>query len=313
MDMGDWNLLERELRRTCPQLELRRDESMRAHTAFRIGGPAALMALPKDQNQARAAVCVAAAAGVRPFFLGNGTNLLVADEGYEGLIVKLSGELRCLRVQGACLTAGAAAALSRLSCAAQEQGLTGLEFACGIPGFLGGAVVMNAGAYGGEMSQVLDSVTFLDEACRIRTLPASECGFAYRRSIFADHPEWLILEARLVLARGDRAEIRARMEELSRRRREKQPVDLPSAGSAFRRPKNGYAAALIDSSGCKGLSVGKAQVSSKHAGFIVNTGGATCADVLELMRRVRKRVLERTGVELEPEIKTLGVMQWNLS
>ena len=179
-----------------------------------------------------------------------------------------------------------------------------MEFAGGIPGSVGGAVTMNAGAYGGEIAQVLESATFLDESGEVRTLPASECGFGYRKSIFSDR-KCLILKARFHLEQGDPAAIRARMEELAAKRREKQPLEYPSAGSMFKRPPGHFAAALIDQCGLKGLTVGGAQVSEKHAGFVVNRGGATCNHVLELVRQVKEEVLRQTGVELEMEVKVL--------
>jgi UDP-N-acetylmuramate dehydrogenase len=302
--------LQKLLAERHPSLELRADEPMSRHTTFRIGGPAALMALPRTAGEAKAAVKTARELGIEPFILGNGSDLLVADEGYPGFIIKLAGEFEeicfCPAPKGGTpqLTAGGAALLSTLSKTALHWGLTGLEFASGIPGSVGGAVTMNAGAYGGEMAQVLESVTFLDEAGEVCTLPASECGFGYRHSVFSDR-KCLILKARFHLDQGDPAAIRARMEELAAKRREKQPLEWPSAGSMFKRPPGHFAAALIDQCGLKGLTVGGAQVSEKHAGFVVDRGGATCADVLELVRQVRESVLRQTGVELEMEVKVL--------
>ena len=296
--------LEKLLRERCPALELRRDESMSKHTTCRIGGRAALMALPARQWEAVAAMRTARELGIEPFILGNGSNLLVADEGYPGFIIKLTWDFDGIREVNRGLEAGGAVLLSRLSNALVGRGLTGLEFAGGIPGSVGGAVTMNAGAYGGEMAQVLESVTFLDEAGEVCTLPASECGFGYRHSVFSDR-KCLILKARFHLDQGDPAAIRARMEELAAKRREKQPLEWPSAGSMFKRPPGHFAAALIDQCGLKGLTVGGAQVSEKHAGFVVDRGGATCADVLELVRQVRESVLRQTGVELEMEVKVL--------
>ena len=296
--------LKKQLEEGCPGLELREDEPMSRHTTFRIGGPAALMALPRTVGEAKAAVKAARALEVEPFFLGNGSNLLAADGGYPGFVVKLAGDFDQIREVNRGLEAGSAVLLSRLSNALLGRGLTGLEFAGGIPGSVGGAVTMNAGAYGGEMAQVLESVTFLDEAGEVCTLPASECGFGYRHSVFSDR-KCLILKARFHLDQGDPAAIRARMEELAAKRREKQPLEWPSAGSMFKRPPGHFAAALIDQCGLKGLTVGGAQVSAKHAGFVVDRGGATCADVLELVRQVRESVLRQTGVELEMEVKVL--------
>jgi len=296
--------LEKLLRERCPALELRTDEPMSKHTTFRIGGPAALMALPRTVGEAKAAVKAARALEVEPFFLGNGSNLLVDDGGYPGFVVKLAGDFDQIREVNRGLEAGSAVLLSRLSNALLGRGLTGLEFAGGIPGSVGGAVTMNAGAYGGEVAQVLESATFLDESGEVRTLPAPECGFGYRKSVFSDR-KCLILKARFHLEQGGPAAIKARMEELAAKRREKQPLEYPSAGSMFKRPPGHFAAALIDQCGLKGLAVGGAQVSEKHAGFVVNRGGATCADVLELVRQVKEEVLRQTGVELEMEVKVL--------
>lgn len=297
--------LARKLREELPGLELREEEPMRNHTTFRIGGPARLMALPRNGKEAAAAVRLAAAEGVAPFFLGNGSNLLVADGGFDGFILKTTG-LEQTREVNRRLRAECGIPLARLAMAALGRGLTGLEFAHGIPGTLGGAVMMNAGAYGGEMVQVLTSVTYLDEAGTRHTLPAGACGLSYRHSLFCGHPEWLILEAEMDLPQGEGEQIRGRMEELARKRREKQPLEWPSAGSTFKRPAGGYAAAMIDAAGLKGFSVGGAMVSTKHAGFVINAGGATFDDVLSLMREIRRRVFEREGVWLEPEVKIIG-------
>lgn len=296
--------LKKRLAERCPALELRINEPMSKHTTFRIGGPAALMALPKTAGEAKAAVKTARELGIEPFFLGNGSNLLVADEGYPGFIIKLTWDFDGIREVNRGLETGGAVLLSRLSNALVGRGLTGLEFAGGIPGSVGGAVTMNAGAYGGEMAQVLESVTFLDEAGEVCTLPASECGFGYRKSIFSQR-KCLILRARFRLEQGDGYAIKARMDELAAKRREKQPLEYPSAGSMFKRPPGHFAAALIDQCGLKGLTVGGAQVSEKHAGFVVNRGGATCGDVLALVDQVKEEVLRQTGVELEMEVKVL--------
>ena len=293
------------LRERLPGLELRENEPMSRHTTFRIGGPARLMALPWDRKEVAAVVRTAAEVGAKPFFLGNGSNLLVSDRGYEGLIIKSSG-LDQTREVNRRLRAESGIPLARLAVAALDRGLTGLEFAHGIPGTLGGAVVMNAGAYGGEMAQVLTAVTYLDETGKVSTISAADCGLSYRHSLFSDHPEWLILEAEMELQPGDAGTIKVRMEELSAQRRAKQPLDLPSAGSTFKRPEGHFAAALIDQCGLKGVTVGGAQVSEKHAGFLVNRGGATAEDMVRLIELVRERVLRETGVELEPEVKFLG-------
>lgn len=310
--MTNLDALEKKLQTDCPGLELRKNEPMSRHTTFRVGGPAALMALPKTEAEARTAVVAAHGLGVAPFFLGNGSNLLVADGGYDGFLIKYTrgaGELREIDRQ---LVAGAGLLLSQLASAALDRGLAGLEFASGIPGSVGGALTMNAGAYGGEMAQVTAWVKVLDETGEVETIPGEKCNFAYRHSAFSDGRR-LILEAGFALDPGDREAIRARMAELSAQRKAKQPLEYPSAGSTFKRPAplpDGtpvYAAALIDQCGCKGLTVGGAQVSEKHAGFIINRGGAACGDILALVSEVKKRVLDQTGVALELEVKTLGV------
>ena len=307
--MDRFECLQQELARRCPDLEVRAGEPMSRHTSFRIGGPARLMALPKSPAQAKAAVLAAREADIVPFFLGNGSNLLVPDEGVERFLIQPAGRyaadpLNRVWEENGQLCAGGGVSLAMLASAALGRNLTRLEFASGIPGSVGGAVVMNAGAYGGEMAQVLVSVTALDLDGNIQTIPAEHCGLGYRKSIFSDGQR-LVLEARFQLESGDPDAIRARMDELAAKRKEKQPLEYPSAGSMFKRPEGYFAAALIDQCGLKGFTVGGAQVSEKHAGFVVNRGGATCADVLELVRQVQARVLEQTGVTLKMEVKVL--------
>ena len=303
--MDRFEQLAAALRANCPGLELREQEPMARHTTFRIGGPVRLMALPKTEKEAQAVLKTAWELECPPFFLGNGSNLLVADEGYDGFVLKLAGEMDQVREVNRRLVAGSAMLLSRLAWAALGRGLAGLEFAHGIPGSLGGAITMNAGAYGGEMAQVVTAVTCLTRTGELQTVPADRCAFSYRHSAFSDGSR-LILKVEFSLPQGDPEEIRAKIEELARRRKEKQPLEWPSAGSMFKRPPGHFAAALIDQCGLKGLTVGGAQVSEKHAGFVVNRGGATCADVLALVDQVRERVLRQTGVELEMEVRVLG-------
>ena len=300
--MECFDLLKEQLNRLCPSLELRVDEPMQRHTSFHIGGPAALMALPANREEAALAVYTAAELGIKPFFLGNGSNLLVRDKGVERFIIKTS-ELRRCHVDGTVIEADSGITLARLAVFAREQGLTSLEFAHGIPGTLGGAITMNAGAYGGEMAQVVREVTVLTDEGKVEKL--YDFDFGYRHSVFSDGTR-MILGARMELAPGNREDIAARMEELAQQRQSKQPLEYPSAGSMFKRPEGYFAAALIDQCGLKGLTVGGAQVSEKHAGFVVNRGGATCADVLDLVAQVKKRVLDATGVTLEMEVKVLG-------
>ena len=298
--------LQAELARRCPQLELRAREPMFRHTSFRIGGPAALMALPKNQEEAAMAVRTAHELGIEPFFLGNGSNLLVSDEGIDRFVVKAGQNWSDCTVEGNMIRAAAGITLARLAVIARDSGLTGLEFSHGIPGTLGGAVTMNAGAYGGEMCQVVKSVTCLTMEGGLETV--TDFDFGYRRSAFSDGRR-LVTSVELELRPGDRQEIQNTMEDLAFRRKSKQPLEYPSAGSMFKRPAGHFAAALIDQCGLKGFSVGGAQVSEKHAGFVVNKGGATCADVLELVRQVHDRVRNQTGVELEMEVRVLGEAQ----
>lgn len=307
--MDRFEELEQRLGKLCPTLELRRNEPMSGYTSFHVGGPARLMALPKTGKEAKAAIAAAREAGVVPFFLGNGTNLLVPDEGVERFLIKPAGkyavdELNRVWEENGLLCAGAAVSLANLARCAQGRNLTGLEFAHGIPGSVGGGVTMNAGAYGGELVQVLESVTVLDQAGQEHTFTAQQCKMGYRHSLFS-RGDYLILTARFRLTWGEEAAITARMKELAAKRQEKQPLEYPSAGSTFKRPEGYFAAALIDQCGLKGLTVGGAQVSEKHAGFVINRGGATCADVLQLVEQVRERVKASTGVELELEVKIL--------
>lgn len=294
-----------ELSQRCPGLELRREEPMKNHTSFRIGGPAALMALPKAPDQVRDCLTTASQWGLEPLFMGNGSNLLVADAGVNAFVIKsFDGLGRVERNGEHTLTADSGVLLSRLAVFAMECGLTGLEFAQGIPGTVGGAVTMNAGAYGGEMAQVVTATRYLDRNGNEGRAVGAEHAFWYRHSAFSDGSRF-ILDAGLALAPGDRAEIREKMVRLAEQRRSKQPLEYPSAGSTFKRPEGHFAAALIEECGLKGLAVGGAQVSEKHAGFLINRGGATCEEMLRLIGQVKETVFLRTGVALELEVKLL--------
>lgn len=300
--MDRFEHLKTQLMSRCPQLELREFENMSRHTTFKLGGAVRLMALPKTRDQAICAARTAWELGVEPFFLGNGSNLLVPDEGVERFLIKTMDGLTECRVEGCTITADSGLLLARLANVALEHGLTGLEFAHGIPGSLGGAVTMNAGAYEGEMTQVVTGVTCLNRDGSVEVV--TDCGFGYRHSNFSDGSR-LILGARLQLQPGDPTAIRAKMDDLMSRRKSKQPLEYPSAGSMFKRPVGYFAAALIDQCGLKGYTVGGAQVSEKHAGFVVNRGGASCGDVLRLVQEVRAHVMQEKGVELEMEVKIL--------
>lgn len=288
-----------------PDLEVKQEEPMSRHTSFRTGGGAKRMAFPENDEQLVLLMKEARKCGARPFILGNGTNLLAPDEGLDRLVVSLSA-MRGMAQEGEdVITAEAGVPLVRLADYACQLGLTGLEFAHGIPGSLGGAVYMNGGAYGGEMSQVLESVTAFFPEEGVRSLTVAEMELGYRHSFFMDHPEVVILRARIRLQKGEKETIRATMRDLMARRKASQPLEYPSAGSTFKRPVGYFAGTLIDQCGLKGLTVGGAQVSVKHAGFLINIGGATSSDVEALMAKVQEIVLEKTGVRLEPEVRVI--------
>ena len=284
-------------------------EPMREHTTFKIGGPAAFWCTPRDAEQLRRTLQLCRENGARVYLLGNGSNTLFDDAGFDGAVIDMRGlsgmENSGLDTDAMRITAGAGQTLGRLCSKAQTLGLTGLEFACGIPGTVGGAVYMNAGAYGNELKDVLESVTFLDSDLQLRTLPAADLAMGYRTSIFEQNPDWCILSATVVLHRGDGAAVLARMQELLGKRREKQPLEWPSAGSTFKRPQGAFAGKLIEDCGLRGFTVGGAQISEKHCGFVINRGGATCADVIALTEQVRQVVEARTGFVLEREIRVV--------
>ena len=297
--------LDRWAAQNLPELELKTDEPMSRHTSFRTGGGAKRMAFPKTPEELTALVEAGRKCGARPFILGNGTNLLAPDEGLDRLVVSLTALREMTAGEDGTITAQAGVPLARLADFACQQGLTGLEFAHGIPGSLGGAVYMNGGAYGGEMSQVLTEVLAWFPEIGLRTMAAEELDLGYRHSFFMDHPEVVILQATVRLEAGEEEAIRATMRDLMARRKASQPLEYPSAGSTFKRPTGYFAGTLIDQCGLKGLTVGGAQVSEKHAGFIINIGGATSADVEELIAQVQRIVMEKTGVRLEPEVRVI--------
>lgn len=284
------------------------DEPMALHTTFRIGGPAHRFVVAKTAAQLKGALEELDRQGIPRLILGKGSDLLIGDRGFPGAVLCLAGEFQEITLlPGGVVRAGAAASLASACAFARDRGLSGLEFAWGIPGSVGGAVYMNAGAYGGEMKDVVQRAGHFDSQGRPGAYEGAELDFSYRRSRYTGSSQ-VIAFGEFRLHPGDPLEIGARMEELMARRKEKQPYDMPSAGSVFKRPKTGYAAALIDQCGLKGRRIGGAQVSEKHAGFIVNTGGATCRDVVELMELIQKTVAERTGIELEPEVRVAGEM-----
>ncbi|WP_296008915.1 UDP-N-acetylmuramate dehydrogenase [uncultured Adlercreutzia sp.] len=282
---------------------LRADEPLSAHTTFRIGGPAQWLAMPRTEDEVAAVAGACRAAGVAWRVLGAGSNVLAPDEGLPGVTIKLAGNFAAIeKLPGGLLRVQAGATDADVAAFARDAGLAGFEFACGIPGTIGGAAYMNAGAYGGQFSDVCTGVRCLTGDGEVREVPAAEAAWGYRESRMMSEG-WVVLSATLQLEADSPAAIGARMDDLTRRREEKQPLDLPSCGSAFKRPEGHFAGKLIQDAGLQGLSVGGAQVSEKHAGFIVNTGGATAADVFALIAEVQARVLADSGVSLEPEVR----------
>lgn len=283
------------------RIKLLLNEPMRNHTTFKIGGIANVVICPSDTGELVTALKLCKENSLSSFVMGNGSNLLFDDNGTQKVIIKTK-DCNKITVKGDTIVAQCGVMLPKLASVACENSLTGLEFAAGIPASVGGAVFMNAGAYEGEMSQLVEKTTYCDKNGNIFTLSKNEHNFSYRHSFFEENKDFCVLETELKLKEGNKAQIEQKMQELNTRRREKQPLDLPSAGSAFKRPEGDYAAALIDQCGLKGFKVGGAKVSEKHSGFIVNIGNATCSDVLELMKCIKQKVYNQKGIELTPEI-----------
>lgn len=280
-------------------------EPMASHTTFRIGGPADYYVMPETTEELAEVLNVCKEEKVPYFILGNGSNLLVGDHGIRGVVIQLYKNFDGIIIEGTTVTARAGAMLIRVAKEAGKAGLTGLEFASGIPGTIGGAMVMNAGAYGGEMKDVVTAVKVLTKDGEILTLTAEEMKFRYRGSVIEEQG-YIVLETVMELEKGDPQEIQSRMEELSIQRKTKQPIEYPSAGSTFKRPEGYFAGKLIMDAGLRGFQVGGAQVSEKHCGFVINTGGATAADVMQLIKSVSDKVEAQFGVPLEPEVKRVG-------
>lgn len=295
----------RELSAILPAETLIEDAPLSAYTTFHIGGPADVLIKPRNSRELRETVVACRDHKIPMYVMGNGSNILVRDGGFRGAVVVLGTAMSSVKVAGNVVQAMAGAKLSMVARAVAENRLSGMEFVYGIPGTVGGAVYMNAGAYQGEMKDIVSRVTLMDHNGLTKSFSSAQMEFGYRASRL-HHTDEIIVEAEFLLRRGNMAQIKAQMEEYSASRREKQPIDIPSAGSMFKRPQGHYAAALIDQAGLKGLTVGGAQVSEKHAGFIVNLGSATAADVLTLIRKVQEEVLQATGVQLEPEVRIIG-------
>ena len=281
------------------------NEPMSSHTTFKIGGNADWFLMPQNCDELIKILAAVREAGMPCFILGNGSNLLVGDKGVRGAVVCLSKNMNNIRVEGERIYAESGAILSRVSHTALTESLAGTEFASGIPGTIGGAVYMNAGAYEHEMKEIIESVDYIDSFENVKTASCEECEFGYRTSAFAKK-NYIILGCTLKLEKGDAEEIKAQINDYTKRRVSKQPLEKPSAGSTFKRPVGHFAGGLIEQAGLKGYSIGGAQVSEKHAGFVINTGGATARNVLDLIEYIKKTVDEKFGVMLEPEIKMIG-------
>lgn len=288
-----------------PEEDILLNEPMYKHTTFRVGGEAQCLIRISEYRQLVKIIPYLKEVEVPYFILGNGSNLLVGDKGYEGVILQIGSRMDDIKAEGDCIRAGAGALLSQIARFAQESGLTGFEFASGIPGTIGGGVVMNAGAYGGEMKQVVKEVTVLSEQGEVLIISGDDMEFGYRTSIIKRRP-FVVLEVLIQLQPGDKEEISQCMEELAGKRREKQPLEFASAGSTFKRPEGYFAGKLIMDAGLRGYSIGGAKVSEKHCGFVVNTGNATAADVAEVIWEVQEKVKDKFGVALETEVIFLG-------
>ncbi len=292
-----------ELKTLYPEIKIIANESMAVHTSFRIGGPAAVMAFPENARQLAQLLKLANERGIPARILGAGTNVLAPDEGMQELVICLKDAMDGIELlEGNRIRVAAGVTMTRAAVFAANKGLTGMEFAHGIPGTVGGGVYMNAGAYGGEIGTICESVDVVTLQGEQKTLSKEEMGFSYRHSVLEEHFA-VVVSVVLQLQPGQTEEIRGKMQELMEKRKTSQPLDKPSAGSAFKRPVGGYAAALIDQAGLKGFQIGGAAVSEKHAGFVVNMGDASAADVKELLRQVADRVKEHSGITIEPEVR----------
>ena len=294
-----------QLKQIIPEKYILRQEPMKNHTTFRIGGPADIFVAPENMEEIKAVSRFAKEEGIPLFVLGNGSNLLVADDGMDGIVLQIYKNYSGIEIRGNELIVKAGTLLSSTSKAALNEELTGFEFAGGIPGTFGGAVVMNAGAYGGEMVQVLKEVTVLTKEGEIKTLKAEELELGYRTSNVLKN-EYVVLEGVIALKKGNKEEIKAKMDEYALARKTKQPLEYPSAGSTFKRPEGYFAGQLIDEAGLRGYQCGGAQISVKHAGFVINTGNATAEDVVNVITHAQEEVLKRNNIKLETEVKRLG-------
>lgn len=292
-----------KLRKISPHIL--ENEPMSNHTSFKIGGNADMFVSVKSEKELSELLVFARENGIVVTVMGNGSNMLVSDKGIRGLVIQIGSEMTDVKIDGETVWAEAGVLMSKLASVVLRENLSGFETLSGIPGTLGGGIYMNAGAYGGEIKDVVSKVTYVDEQGNMHTVTGKECDFSYRHSIFCDGGKYIV-SAELLFRKGDYDEIKAAMADYNKRRSDKQPLAMPSAGSTFKRPDGYFAGKLIQDAGLMGYSIGGAAVSEKHAGFVVNKGGASAKDVLELINHIQKTVREKFGVELEPEVRLIG-------
>lgn len=295
-----------KLKNLVPESILYFDESMKKHTTMKVGGNAKCLVAPTNINEIVAVLKFSKENNIDVFVIGNGSNVIVDDSGIDGIVLKISNKFSNIEVNDDKITALAGASMPLVSLTAKNNGLSGLEFACGIPGTIGGGARMNAGAYGSEMSNVIEKIKYIDEDLNLREILAKDCKFSYRHSIFSENTKNIILEVTYHLEHADKKDIEDKMEEYKNLRISKQPLEYPNSGSIFRRPEGYFVGKLVQDSGLKGKTIGGAQVSTKHTGFIVNIGNATCKDVKELIKFIQDTVFEKYNVKLKTEVEFIG-------
>lgn len=295
-----------ELEKLVSKENIKYNESMKKYTTMKVGGNVECLVTPTSIKEITQVVKFARENNIKLYVLGNGSNVIVKDEGILGIVLKLSNKFADVKIDGEYITALSGATMPYVSMLAKKNMLSGLEFACGIPGTIGGGAKMNAGAYGSEMSNVIEEVTYIDEDLNIKTIKNKECNFSYRHSIFTQNKDFVIVEVKMKLEKGNLKDIEEKMEEYRKARTEKQPLEYPNSGSIFKRPEGYFVGKLVQDAGLRGKTIGGAQVSTKHTGFIVNVGNATCKDVEDLIKFVQDTVYEKFGVKLETEVEFIG-------
>lgn len=295
-----------ELEKLVSKENIKYNESMKKYTTMKVGGNVECLVTPTSIKEITQVVKFARENNIKLYVLGNGSNVIVKDEGILGIVLKLSNKFADVKIDGEYITALSGATMPYVSMLAKKNMLSGLEFACGIPGTIGGGAKMNAGAYGSEMSNVIEEVTYIDEDLNIKTIKNKECNFSYRHSIFTQNKDFVIVEVKMKLEKGNLKDVEEKMEEYRKARTEKQPLEYPNSGSIFKRPEGYFVGKLVQDAGLRGKTIGGAQVSTKHTGFIVNIGNATCKDVEDLIKFVQDTVYEKFGVKLETEVEFIG-------